>query len=87
MKAEGVLRDLTRLVQGLRQDAGYQPKDKIILMIDGPAELKAILEKNEGFLKKEINAHEIKLKHSDKFDAELSTKMGDWQIWLGVRKI
>jgi len=87
LKAEGVLRDLTRLVQGLRQDAGYQPKDKIILMIDGPAELKAILEKNEGFLKKEINAHEIKLKHSDKFDAELSTKMGDWQIWLGVRKI
>ncbi|MDP3052825.1 MAG: DUF5915 domain-containing protein [bacterium] len=87
LKAEGVLRDLTRLVQGLRQDAGYQPKDKIILMIEAPAELKEILEKNNVFLKKEINAHDIELRHSDKFDAESSTKMNDWQIWLGVRKI
>jgi len=87
LKAEGILRDLTRLVQGLRQDAGYQPKDRIILMIEGPAELKAILEKNNDFLKKEINAHEIELRHSDKFDAESNTKFGDWQIWLGVRKI
>ncbi|MFA5083965.1 MAG: class I tRNA ligase family protein [Candidatus Paceibacterota bacterium] len=87
LKAEGVLRDLTRLVQGLRQDAGYQPKDRIILMIEGPAELNTILEKKEDFLKKEINAHDIELKHSDKFDAESSTKMGEWQIWLGVRRI
>jgi isoleucyl-tRNA synthetase len=87
LKAEGILRDLTRLVQGLRQDAGYQPKDRIILMLEGPAELKAILERNNDLLKKEINAHEIELKKSDKFDAESNTKLGDWQIWLGVRKI
>ncbi len=87
LKAEGVLRDLTRLVQGLRQDAGYRPKDKIVLMIEAPAELKTILEKSVEFLKKEVNAKEIELRHSDKFDAESSTKMDDWQIWLGVRKI
>ena len=87
LKAEGVLRDLTRLIQGLRQDAGYQPKDKIILMLEGPADLKAILEKNEDFLKKEINARSIELKQSTKFDAELNTKIDDWSIWLGVRKV
>ena len=87
LKAEGVLRDLTRLVQGLRQDAGYQPKDKIVLMIESPVELKTILERNKDFLKKEINAHDIELRHSDKFDAELKTKINDWQVWLGIRKI
>ena len=87
LKMEGVLRDLTRLIQGLRQDAGYQPKDKIIFMAEGPEELSAILTKNENFIKNEINAREIDLKHSDKFDAELKTKINDWPIWLGVRKI
>ncbi|MEK7573956.1 MAG: class I tRNA ligase family protein, partial [Patescibacteria group bacterium] len=86
LKTEGILRDLTRLIQGLRQDAGYQPKDKIFLMINGPEELKIILEKNEKFLKNEINASDIELKQSTKFDAELNTKLNDWQIWLGTRK-
>ena len=56
-------------------------------MINGPEELKIILEKNEKFLKNEINASDIELKQSTKFDAELNTKLNDWQIWLGTRKI
>ncbi len=87
LKIEGVLRELTRLIQGLRQDAGYQPKDRIVLMIEGPADLKAILEKNEDFLKKEVKAKNIELKRSTKLDAELNTKINDWQVWLGIRKI
>ena len=55
-------------------------------MINGPEELKIILEKNEKFLKNEINASDIELKQSTKFDAELNTKLNDWQIWLGTRK-
>ena len=87
LKEEGILRELVRLIQGLRQKAGYLPKDRIMLMVEGPADLKAILEKNEDFLKKEVNAQDIKLKHSTKFDAELNTKLNDWQVWLGIRKI
>ncbi|MEK7624322.1 MAG: class I tRNA ligase family protein [Patescibacteria group bacterium] len=87
LKIEGILRDLARLIQGLRQDAGYQPKNKIILMINCPEELKIILEKNGDFFKKEINARDIELRQSAKFDAELNTKLNDWLIWLGVRKI
>jgi len=87
LKKEGILRELIRSIQGLRQDAGYRPQDKIILMATGPANFKAILERNREFLKKEVNAQEIELKPSVKFDAELNTKINDWQIWLGIRKI
>ena len=87
LKREGVLRELTRLIQGLRRDAGYQPMDKIILMIEGPADLNTVLERNKDFLKKEINAQDIELKSSAKFDAELNTRIDDWQIWLGIRRI
>lgn len=87
LKEEGLVRELVRMVQGLRHDAHYVPKDKIALMVEAPKELTAIWERNSGKLKKEVGANDLVFKKSAKFDVELSTKLENQPIWIGVRKI
>lgn len=86
LKEEGWLREFIRLVQDLRQDAGLEPKEGVILMVEPPAELNYVIQKNEKVLKREVNAKTIEYKRSAKFDAELETKLDEWPIWLGLRK-
>ncbi|MDI6734533.1 MAG: class I tRNA ligase family protein [Patescibacteria group bacterium] len=87
LKEEGWLREFVRMVQDLRQDGKLEPKDKIVLMIDGGKELTYVFEKNENQIKKEINAISIDFKRSDKFDIELETKLDEWPLWVALRKI
>ncbi|MCP6720075.1 MAG: class I tRNA ligase family protein [Patescibacteria group bacterium] len=87
LKEEGWLREFVRLVQGLRQDAGFEPKDKVVLMVELPQELHHVVETNEKLVKKEVNAKTIEFKRSSKFDIELETKLNTWPIWLALRKL
>ncbi|MFH0712432.1 MAG: class I tRNA ligase family protein [Candidatus Jorgensenbacteria bacterium] len=87
LKEEGWLRELVRLTQGLRQDAGLEPKDVIVFVAELPKELQFVLEKNEAFFKKEVNAKGIEYRRSDKFEAELETKLGEWPVWLALRRL
>ena len=84
---EGVMRGVVRLVQGLRHDANYIPKDRISLFIEAPENLRVVLERNSELLKKEVGAKILELKKSDKFDAELNVKIDEDLIWIGVRKL
>ena len=86
LREEGILREVVRMVQELRQKAGLKPKDEIILFAVLPAEIRLILHKKEALLKKETGAREIEYKKSEKFDAEEMTKFEDKEIWLAVRK-
>jgi len=86
LKKEGDLRELVRMIQGLRHDAGYNPSHKIALMFDVPAETIRFLKTIEPDLKKMVNAKIVEYK-KNKFDAELTTKLGDQPIWVAVRKI
>lgn len=53
LKAEGHLRDIIRQVQELRKKHGLAPEDKIILVIDGDAELvKLVYAREEQFAQK-----------------------------------
>ena len=87
LKEEGVVRELVRMVQGLRHDANYIPKDRIVLMIQGTKELTEFLKSQGERLKREVGAGMLDVKKSDKFDAELNSKLDDQPIWIGVRKI
>ena len=58
-----------------------------MFMIDVPIGLRDIVIKNEIVFKKEIGAKQIEYKKSEKFDAEINTKIDNQAIWLGVRKI
>ncbi len=87
LKEEGFLREVVRMVQGLRHDAGYVPSDTIELMIDGPKELENALNTHMARLKKDVGAKAVELKKMAKFDVELDTKLEGQPLWVAVRKI
>lgn len=87
LREEGRIRELLRLVQDLRQASNCQPKDKIILLLELPADLLPVVQRNEKLLKNEVNAKAIEYRRSVKFTAELATKFEDQEIWLGLRKV
>lgn len=86
LREEGLVRDLVRLIQNLRREAGLNPRDKINLYIHAPG-FTETLERHLKALSGEVNAREVELKRSEKFDAELSTKIEGQEIWLGLRKV
>ena len=85
LRAEGQIREFIRLVQGLRQEAGYQFKDKIYLYIDAGV-LKETVENNLEWVKKEISAKSIDFKIPVKFDAKTETKIDSYEIKIAVKK-
>lgn len=87
LKEEGLLRELVRMVQGLRHDANYVPKDKIALMINPVSDLINFLKSNEERLNREVGADSLRIGKFEKFDAEINTKLDDQPIWIGVRKV
>ncbi len=87
LREEGVMRDLARMIQGLRGDANYQPKDLVIVNLEVPAELLKIIEKRAVQLKKDVKAKSIEFRKAPKFDAEISSKIEEWPVWVSVRKI
>ncbi len=87
LKEEGIIREATRLVQGLRREAGLVPSDDIFLYIQcAPAVWTAIERHMDGF-KLEIGAREILFEKSDKPSADKSTEMDGSPVWIGIRKI
>lgn len=87
LKEEGLVRELVRMVQGLRHDANYVPKDRIALLIEAPATLRSVWDRKLDALKKDVGAASVEFKRSDKFDVESNTKLDGESIWIGVRKI
>jgi isoleucyl-tRNA synthetase len=86
LKEEGILRELVRTIQDLRQDAKLKPQDIIELFIDGAEEIKFIVSKNTEFLKKEVKAKTLKVSKPTKFESEIETKIEKMSVWIGIKK-
>jgi isoleucyl-tRNA synthetase len=87
LKEEGMVRELVRTIQGLRQDAGYQVGDEIVLMIEASDKLFDVVQRNSIQLKKAVGASQLEMKKSEKFDIQLESKLDEAPIWIGLRKI
>jgi isoleucyl-tRNA synthetase len=87
LKAEGRLRELVRIIQDLRKEAGYQPKDKIYLWLEAPKEIESAINKYLDDFKEKIGAKNIEFRRADKFDAGIETKIDSFNVWLGIKKI
>ncbi|HUZ92516.1 MAG TPA: class I tRNA ligase family protein [Candidatus Paceibacterota bacterium] len=87
LKEEGLLREVARAVQGLRQEAGLAPKDKVAVMLELPVAAKNAVQKNEGAFKSDVGAASVSYGKSEKFDAEASTKVDGAEAWIGIRKV
>ena len=73
-------------VQDLRQAAGYKPGQKAKLMAELPTPLLEVMEKNQQQFKRETSLSVIEFKRGDKFDAEITTKLDEVEVWLGIKK-
>jgi len=87
LREEGMVREFVRMVAELRAKANLKTSDTIVLMIEASNVLRAVLQKNEKVLKKEVGAKSVEYKKSAKFNAEISTKFEDNDIWVAVRKV
>ena len=87
LKEEGILRDVVRLVQGLRQEAGYTPKDKIALWFEMPKELEWPISNNDKAFKDRVGAERIEFSKTDKFDAETETNIDGKKVWAAIKKV
>lgn len=86
LKEEGMLREIVRAVQELRQEARLSPRDGIFLMLELPAEMRTVAEKNDAKIRAEVGAKRTEYRRGDKFDAEIATKLDGEDIWLGLRR-
>jgi isoleucyl-tRNA synthetase len=87
LKVEGTLRELTRAIQDLRQDAACIPKDKIELWLSGAGDIEAIVKNNQASLAKDVGAKKVIIGKTEKFSAELETKIDSSKVWIAIKKI
>jgi isoleucyl-tRNA synthetase len=87
LREEGLIREISRAVQELRQKAGLAPNDRVVLMLRVGDELRDAVMKNEATLKSDVGAKLIEYKQSEKFTAEIITKIEGQELWIGIRKI
>ncbi len=87
LKIEGQSRDLVRIIQDLRKEAGFTPKDKIYLWLEAPKEIEFAVNKYHKDFQEKINAKNIEFKRVEKFDAEEETQIDGQKIWLGIKKV
>lgn len=84
---EGVVRESVRMIQGLRQDAGYELKDRVMLFADSAA-LGDIIRKHENVIKKEVGAKSIVFaSEAEHLDAYSELVLNGDRVWFGIRKV
>ncbi|MDO8601729.1 MAG: DUF5915 domain-containing protein, partial [bacterium] len=87
LREEGIVREVIRTIQGLRQAAKYQMSDEIVLMFQAPDALSDLIQRNAIVIKRAVTARTIEVKKSEKFDADLTGKIDEWEAWFAVRRI
>ncbi len=91
LKTEGMLRDVIREIQQLRQKAGLVRRDSIEVSFAGPPELRLALESGEVVFKKAVGAKRLVLlgdkpnsfKHAV---TEADIKIDGAAVWIAIRK-
>jgi isoleucyl-tRNA synthetase len=85
LREEGLLRDLGRMFQELRQKAELSPKNKIVAMMQLSQAAQDAVTKNETAFKADIGAKEIVYRRTEKFLAEESAKLDGQDIWIALK--
>lgn len=86
LEEEGIARDLVRLVQQARKDAGLHVADHIALSLALPAAVKAPVEKYLTYIKEQILADQVVINGSASGKYSTSAKLGGSDIELALSK-
>ncbi len=87
LREEGVIREVTRQIQGMRKKTGCKPKDKIIIYYSGNKNLREFLEQNKKLILSQTRAKDFISQKREKqvFDIEKQFELNGQEIWLGLR--
>jgi isoleucyl-tRNA synthetase len=86
LREEGLVRDVARMFQELRQKAGLEPKDRIVALMELFVDAKDAVANNEASFKADIGATAVEFGRSNKFIAEEVTKLEGQEVWVAIRK-
>jgi isoleucyl-tRNA synthetase len=88
LKAEGLVRELMRMAQDLRQKSGLKPGESIELFVDAPPELTDVFSFRTKELESKLFAKKIEFKKSEAiFTGESEDTLDGNPVWIGIRKI
>ena len=87
LRAEGVRRDISRMVQELRQKANLKPQHRIAIFAVLPEEATGAIRAEEKAFLAALGAKSISYSRSEKCDASESVKWEGKEAWIGIKKI
>ncbi|MFA4999237.1 MAG: class I tRNA ligase family protein [Parcubacteria group bacterium] len=86
LREEGILRELTRIAQDLRQKAGLKPKEKAEFYIYSEAEeINKVITENTDKFKMTLSLSNVIMKKNDDVKASQETKVSESGIWAGIK--
>jgi len=89
LKKEGQVREIIRRIQSMRKEAGYEPKDKIVVRYTGDDLLETALQDEEEFVQDKLRAEQFRVgkKEGQVYDVEQEIEVDNRDLWLGIRKL
>ncbi|HEY4497089.1 MAG TPA: class I tRNA ligase family protein [Candidatus Paceibacterota bacterium] len=88
LKEEGMAREITRIIQGLRQEANLKPKDRIDVFIKTESQVvSSIVVRWDKEIKEVTGADRVRLEKSDKFKVETETHLEGESLWVAIKKV
>ena len=86
LKAEGTMRDLTRLAQDLRKKTGLKPQDTIELFIEAPQDFMDIITPQLLSFGKEVGAVKVEFSKEASSENESAGKIGNYDVKISLKK-
>ena len=87
LREEGLVREVARMFQELRQKAGLEPKDRIVALVELPEKTMQVIDRNKTLFMADIGATMVEFGRSEKFIAEAVTKLEGEDVWVAIRKV
>ncbi len=86
LKREGVYRDLVRMAQGLRQEAGCVPGDMVIFIVSASGDAESVVREMQAQFAKDVSAKEVVFGELSDYVAEATEEIGGAKVRMGIRK-
>lgn len=83
---EGIVRELIRLVQGMRQKIACKPSDKISLFLVAPKKIESAVREREKLIASETSSARIEFYKGEKTDMQSESSIQGEKITLGIKK-
>jgi len=87
LREEGMARELVRVVQGLRKDAGLKPEDIILVRMQGHQSIVSLVQKNQEFFLKEFRAKKVFINEQSRNNNVKEIIIDGKKISLTIKKV